>query len=239
VSLNEETERARLDTVAADSWYDRGANAAMIRYTAEVFGRHWRPGRCLELGPAEGLMTEILRETFSDLTVVDGSEQFCRSLRQRFPEVNVLCSLFEQFKPDRQFDTIILSHVLEHVAVPNALLQLVRTWLSPHGAVYAAVPNARSVHRQAAVLMRTLPNEHSLNETDHHHGHRRVYGPESFRNEFIAAGLRIRVFGGYWLKPLSNAQIDASWTADMLEAFMQLGERYPDIAAEIYVMATA
>jgi len=25
----------------------------------------------------------------------------------------------------------------------------------------------------------------------------------------------------------------------MLEAFMQLGERYPDIAAEVYVIATA
>jgi 2-polyprenyl-3-methyl-5-hydroxy-6-metoxy-1,4-benzoquinol methylase len=238
VSLNEQAEQARLETVAADSWYDRGANAAMIRYTAEVFGRHWRPGRCLELGPAEGLMTEILSETFSDLTVVDGSEQFCRSLRQRFPKANVQHSLFEQFQPGRQFDTIILSHVLEHVAIPNALLQSVRTWLAPLGAVYAAVPNARSIHRQAAVLMRTLPNEHSLNETDRHHGHRRVYGPESFRNEFIAAGLRIRVFGGYWLKPLSNAQIDASWSPEMLEAFMQLGERYPDIAAEIYVMAT-
>lgn len=239
MSINEQTEQARLETVAADSWYDRGANAAMIRYTADVFGRHWRPGRCLELGPAEGLMTEILSETFADLTVVDGSDLFCRSLRQRFPAVNVQCSLFEQFHPDCQFDTVILSHVLEHVASPTTLLQSVRAWLSPHGAVYAAVPNARSIHRQAAVLMRALPNEHSLNETDIHHGHRRVYGPESFRNEFVAAGLTIRLFGGYWLKPLSNAQIDASWTPDMLEAFMRLGERYPDIAAEIYVVATS
>jgi 2-polyprenyl-3-methyl-5-hydroxy-6-metoxy-1,4-benzoquinol methylase len=239
MSLNEQAERARLETVASDSWYDRGANAAMIRYTAEVFGRHWRSGRCLELGPAEGLMTDILDATFSDLTVVDGSEQFCSSLRRRFPNADVQCSLFEDFEPDRQFDTIVLSHVLEHVECPKALLESVRRWLAPHGAVYAAVPNARSIHRQAAVLMGTLPSEHSLNETDHHHGHRRVYGPEAFRNEFLAAGFKIRVFGGYWLKPLSNAQIDASWTPEMLKAFMQLGERYPDIAAEIYVIAAA
>jgi len=195
----------------------------------------------------EGEAADVAREVTAlvaasycaDLTVVDGSDLFCRSLRQRFPAVNVQCSLFEQFHPDCQFDTVILSHVLEHVASPTTLLQSVRAWLSPHGAVYAAVPNARSIHRQAAVLMRALPNEHSLNETDIHHGHRRVYGPESFRNEFVAAGLTIRLFGGYWLKPLSNAQIDASWTPDMLEAFMRLGERYPDIAAEIYVVATS
>ena len=239
MSVNEQAERARLDTIASDSWYSRGANAATIRYSAKLFDRHWRPGRCLELGPAEGLMTEILNGTFSDLTVVDGSEQFCQSLRQRFPKATVQCSLFEEFKPKQQFNTIVLSHVLEHVAFPNALLQSVRTWLSPQGAVYAAVPNARSIHRQAAVLMRTLPTEHSLNETDHHHGHRRVYDPESFRAEFLTAGLAIKIFGGYWLKPLSNAQIEASWTPDMLEAFMQLGERYPDIAAEVYVIATA
>ena len=34
-----------------------------------------------------------------------------------------------------------------------------------------------------------------------------------------------------------NAQIEATWTAEMVHAFLKLGERYPDIAAEIYVVA--
>ena len=49
MSVNEQAERARLDTIASDSWYSRGANAATIRYSAKLFDRHWRPGRCLEL----------------------------------------------------------------------------------------------------------------------------------------------------------------------------------------------
>jgi hypothetical protein len=57
------------------------------------------------------------------------------------------------------------------------------------------------------------------------------------RRDFHAAGFKIQIFGGYWLKPLSNAQIEAAWTPAMLDAFMQLGERYADIAAEIYVVA--
>ena len=48
--------------------------------------------------------------------------------------------------------------------------------------------------------------------TDHHHGHRRVYDPESFRRDFHAAGLRIEFFGGYWLKPVSNSQLEQHWT---------------------------
>lgn len=237
-SLNAEDERARLEAIAADSWYGKGANAASVRYSGQVFARHWRGPRGLELGPAEGLMTELLAKSFDDLTIVDGSERFVLDLRARFPKATVIHSLFEDFSPEGPgFDTIVLGHVLEHVDDPRALLTRARGWLSPTGVICAAVPNARSVHRQAAVLMGLLNEEHALNATDLHHGHRRVYDPESFRHDFLAAGLKIKVFGGYWLKPLSNAQLDAQWTPEMLDAYMQVGERYPDIAAEIYVIA--
>jgi 2-polyprenyl-3-methyl-5-hydroxy-6-metoxy-1,4-benzoquinol methylase len=233
------SEQARIDQIAADSWYAKGASGASVRYLGRVFRRHFRGGRCLELGPAEGMMTPFLAEAFAELTLVEGSAQFCSELRARFPEATVTQSLFEGFHPDGLFDAIVLGHVLEHVESPIELLASVRTWLAPEGTVYAGVPNARSVHRQAAVIMRMLRSERALNETDQHHGHRRVYDPESFRADFLAAGFNIAVFGGYWLKPLSNGQIDESWSPEMLDAFMQLGERYPDIAAEIYVIASA
>jgi hypothetical protein len=87
--------------------------------------------------------------------------------------------------------------------------------------------------------MGILPDEHALNETDRHNGHRRVFDPDALRETVSGAGLRILHMGGYWLKPVSNGQIEATWTAEMLEAFMQLGERYPDIAAETYIIAEA
>ena len=184
-------------------------------------------------------MTAELARAFPDLTVVDGAETFCRDLRARYPAATVVCSVFEEFVPVARFDTIVLGHVLEHVADPRAILVRVRDWLAPGGVVCAAVPNAKSLHRQAAVLMGLLETEYSLNEADVHHGHRRVYDPERFAAEFRDAGLTIRVRGGYWLKPLSNAQIEASWTPAMVQAFMALGERYPDVAGEIYMIAEA
>jgi len=113
-----------------------------------------------------------------------------------------------------------------------------KQWLRPRtGRLFAAVPNARSLHRQAAVIMGMLLQEDALNEMDIHHGHRRVFNPETYRNAFYQAGWQVEIFGGYWMKPVSNKQIEVSWTPQMLEAFMQLGERYPDIAGEIYVVA--
>jgi len=239
MTLASESERARLEHIAADSWYAKGVNAATVLYSIRLFSRYWSGRRrCLEMGPAEGLATPMLAKAFASLTLLEGAEKFCRDLRVRFPTATVVNSLFECYQPDEPFEVVVLGHVLEHVEDPPAILARVRNWLVPGGIVCAAVPNARSLHRQAAVIMGLLPKEDTLNPMDLHHGHRRVYNPETFRADFLAAGLKIDVFGGYWLKPVSNAQIETSWTPEMLAAFMTLGERYPDVAGEIYVIAS-
>lgn len=232
------SEYARLDNVASKSLYYVGVAPKTILYSFNIAKRYLVGDSILELGPAEGVMTELLAATGKELTVVEGSELFCQDLLKRFPQATIIHSLFEEFKPDRQFDNIILGHVLEHVEDPVDILVRAKQWLKPDsGRLFAAVPNARSLHRQAAVIMGLLTSEDALNETDLHHGHRRVFNPESFRNSFYQAGLNIEIFGGYWMKPVSNRQIEETWTPEMLEAFMQLGERYPDIAGEIYVVA--
>jgi 2-polyprenyl-3-methyl-5-hydroxy-6-metoxy-1,4-benzoquinol methylase len=230
-------ELRRLESIAGESLYAAGVNTDTVRYSFRVFERYLRGDSILEMGPAEGVMTELLATTGKSLTIVEGSKAFCDSLARRFPAAQVVHSLFEDFAPRQLFDNIVLGHVLEHVADPADIVQRAAKWLARSGRILAAVPNSRSLHRQAAVLMGMLESESSLNAMDIHHGHRRVFDPESFRQCFLAAGLAVDVFGGYWLKPLSNQQIEATWTPQMLEAFMQLGERYPDIAGEIYVIA--
>lgn len=236
VTMTDE-ERRRLDEIASDSTYGAGANRATIAHSFEVFQRYIRPGPILEMGPAEGFMTEELVTLGEPLTVVEGAKVFCDSIKSRWPQVEVAHALFEEFQPRQKFRSIVLGHVLEHVDHPVDILRQAREWLTDDGRILAAVPNARSLHRQAAVIMGMLPFEEALNEADHKHGHRRVYNPETFRRDFQHAGLSIEVFGGYWLKPVSNGQIERDWTPEMLKAFMTLGERYPDIAGEIYVVA--
>jgi 2-polyprenyl-3-methyl-5-hydroxy-6-metoxy-1,4-benzoquinol methylase len=234
---HEADEMARLTDLAADNSYGRGVNARTVDYSYQIFRRHFVPGSCLELGPAEGLMTRRLYEDFADLTTVDASPQFCVSLRDRFPAAIVVESLFETFRPRQTFDNIVLGHVLEHVIDPAAILASVREWISPSGRLFAAVPNSQSIHRQLAVVMGLLESESALNETDARMGHRRVYSPDRLRADIQAARFHVETQGGYWLKPVSNTQIERDWTAEMIDAAMQVGERYPEIAAEIFVVA--
>lgn len=231
-------EKKKLQRISESSLYSAGVMSAAISYCFRILKRNLVGETVLEMGPAEGVMTELLVGTDMTITLVEGSALFCDSLRQRFPKAQVVNKLFEEFEPEGAFDNIIMGHVLEHVQDPIAIIAKASSWLRPGGRIFAAVPNSRSLHRQAAVVMGLLPCEDTLNELDLHHGHRRVFNPETFRSAFTQAGLKVDVFGGYWLKPLANSQIEASWAPAMVEAYMQLGERYPDIAAEIYVVAT-
>ena len=240
-------EQQRLENIARD--YDNPLQAREVSYLEifygfEIFKRFYRGGDVLEMGPAEGVMTKYLVDYVENLEVLEGSSHFAKSLKEKFPHLNVHNALFEEFKPVKKYDYIIMGHVLEHVESPNQILSLAKEWLKPcvdsagGGIILSLVPNSHSIHRQAAVKMGLLKSEDSMSGADIFHGHRRIYDLQGLQKEFDRAGLKIIDSGGYWLKPLSNAQIQAHWDSQMILAFMELGEIYPQIAGDIYVAAS-
>lgn len=233
-----DSEKIRLEKIAQVSKYAFGVNSLSVEYSTKIFKENMIKGSVLEMGPAEGVMTDRLYPLWKeDYTVVDGAAVFVENIVSRYPEIVGHVSLFEKFLPERKFDNIILGHVLEHVESPVKILKNCKEWLNPHGRIVAAVPNSNSLHRQAAVIMGMLKNTNELNEADIYHGHRRVYCLNELENDFEEAGLHIIKSGGYWLKPLSNSQLEEQWSDELMNAYMELGEKYPDIAAEIYVVA--
>ena len=234
--MMQENEKKRITKLAKNSKYGYGVNKNAIEYAYNLYKYFFRTGSILEVGPGEGIGTEIIYDNFTDYTVIDGSSDFCKRLKIKFQNINTINKLFEEFNTKKKYDNIILGHVLEHVIDPVVILKKYKSFLAENGRIFANVPNAFSIHRQAAVLMGLLIDEHQINETDIHHGHRRVYDPYSFRNDFLKAEIKIEFFGGFWLKPLANKQIEENWTNKMIQSFMVLGEKYVDIAAEIYII---
>lgn len=232
--------RARLDDVAESAQYSRGVNGAVIAYSVSVFRRFYDgAGSVLELGPADGLSTQHLLELCEQISVVEGSSRFSELLAQRFPDLTIHSSLFEDFSPDAKFDVIYMSHILEHVDNPLALLSRARTWLrpTPTAFVFCSVPNALSLHRQVGVTAGDIATEYEFTEADTSIGHLRVYDASVLSQTFLDAGYSIDASGGYFLKAFSNSQIEKVCDANHLDALMRVGEKYPDAAADIYVVA--
>jgi len=224
------------ERVACTFDYFAGVCAAAAEYSLGIVKRHIAGRRVLEVGPADGHMTRGLARDF-DLTLIEPSETLCQKLRQSFPRAQVICTLIEDFSPSERFDSILLCHLLDHIRDPRQAVRMAGSWLSSGGRIIAIAPNSESLHRQAAVRMGLLPAVNAFSERDLAQGKRRIFNREEFRRLFSSAGLEIDFFGGYWLKPVSNHQIEQHWTADMIDAFFALGERYPEIAAEMYLVA--
>jgi len=228
----------KLENVAENSLYTTFTNKMTIEYSFEVFKRFLKKGTILELGPAEGLMTNFLKDLDQNLTVIEGSKIFANQLQDKYPSIHVINSLFEEAQLDKKFDNIVLGHVLEHVKDPHILLNHIKPWLKEDGIILCAVPNAQSLHRQAAVAIGFINSVFEMSEKDIHHGHMRIYTPETLQEDFLKAGYKIEHRGGYWLKPLTDSQLEIVLDEPMLRGFMKLGESYPDIAGEIYIVAT-
>ena len=84
-----QTEKARLESISNVSLYCAGVNSASIKYSFKIARRHMVGDTILELGPAEGVMTELLAEHRKEIdTWLRVQALFCDSLRHRFPDAN-------------------------------------------------------------------------------------------------------------------------------------------------------
>ena len=231
-----ENELQRVDSLS--EWYLKEQldfDKRLIRYRYETIKQKLVGRRGLELGPAEGEMTQFLVRDFDVLTVVEGSSDLLAKIPERANLIKIH-ALFDEFHPEEKFDSIILEHVLEHVDNPVSLLTQVKEWLAPNGRLFLGVPNGNSIHRLAAVKMGMLAHPCQLNPRDHALGHRRVYIPATFTTDIEKSGLSVLEIGGVYFKPLSNSQIQESWTEEMIQGFYELGKDFPDFAAEIYAV---
>ena len=201
-----------------------------------------RPGRALELGCFTGDVTELIVKRFSDLTVIEASDELIATTSKRIGGRAVFIhSTFETAKLDGRFDSIFLMHTLEHLDNPGLVLGRANEWLTDTGRLYVVVPNANAPSRQIAVQMGLIPYNSAITEGERAHGHRKTYSLDTLEREVLDGGLRVVHQGGIFFKPLANYQFDRLMggdviTPEFLEGCYRLGMHYPDLCASIYAV---
>jgi 2-polyprenyl-3-methyl-5-hydroxy-6-metoxy-1,4-benzoquinol methylase len=237
-------EQSRLDSVVGS--YGEAVSpfdAAMRGYMMRTLEPWLADGPCLQVGCAHGDQTSVLAERFPDLTVLEPVPRFLNQTRERIGDRAVFVrALVETFETDRRFDTIIFSHVLEHVLDPAASLARLGSLLTRTGRLFVIVPNAEAPSRRIAVKMGVLAHLEALSQDDQAAGHRRVYRLDTLCRDVLGAGLSIEHSGGVFYKPLANFQFNALMGGPLIaDAFMegcfQLGREHPTSCASIFVVA--
>lgn len=230
------------DNVAKRYAYDFDTRV-MHGYFLRSFKPFLRPGSVLELGSFRGDFTERLLDRFDDVTCVEASGEALEIARTRFgSRVSYFHTTFEEASLPRRYDNVVLTHVLEHLDEPVAILQRInREWLSPRGRLFLVCPNANAPSRQIAVKMGLIAHNAAVTSSEYEHGHRRTYSLDTLERDATSAGLRVIHRAGIFFKALANFQWDQVMSAGIvshayLDGCYALGQQYPELCASVFLV---
>lgn len=213
-----------------------------------------KPSSIIEVGCGKALLIDAVNkhydETLSvsdiDWHIVEPADSFvsyaCQQMA-RYPKLTVHQSMFENWQPPEAFqvDMVVISSLLHEVEKPEALLKQAKRYLKPEGLLVVNVPNANSLHRQLAVALGLIPKQDELTARNLQLHQQRIFDASSLQQLIKAEGLIVKETGGYMLKPFTHKQMAGCLPLlpdNALEGLNRLGQRYPELASEIYCIAS-
>jgi len=215
----------------------------MHPYMMKAFEPFFRAGNVLELGSFKGRFTSRLLLHFGKVTCIEASiaaiEEAMRTLGS---EVHFVNSTIEAATLSQVYDNVVMTHVLEHLDDPVAVLRRVNNeWLSDSGRFFLVCPNANAPSRQIAVKMGLVTHNSAVTPAEAEHGHLRTYSLDTLERDVVAAGLKVIQRSGVFFKALANFQWDCLLQTDIvsveyLEGCYQLGQQYPDLCSSIFLL---
>ncbi len=215
----------------------------MHYYMIKSFVPFFKDGNFLELGSFKGDFTKKFLSYFSDITCVEASDEAIKVAKVTIGDkVKFVNGLFEEVTLPTKYDNIVLTHVLEHISDPVAVLKKINDdWLSDTGRFFLVCPNANAPSRQIAVKMGLISNNSAVTTAEKEHGHQITYTLDTLERDARLAGLNVCYRSGIFFKALANFQWDQLLNKDIiskeyLEGCYQLGQQYPDLCSSIFLM---
>lgn len=198
---------------------------------------------CLELGSFKGDFTKRLLANFKKVTCIEASGDAIKIAQEKLNnEAIIHHSTFEEAQLAQKFDTVIMTHVLEHISDPVSVLKKIREeWLSDNGYFFVICPNANAPSRQIAVKMGLITHNAAVTPSEKEHGHHITYSLDTLERDATQAGLKVVFRTGIFFKALANFQWDKILKTDIiseeyLEGCFQLGQVYPDLCSSILLV---
>ena len=215
----------------------------MHYYMIKSFIPFFKEGNFLELGSFKGDFTKKFLPYFTDVTCVEASDEAVKIAKETIGDkAKYVNGLFEEVTLPTKYDNIVLTHVLEHINDPVAVLKKINDdWLSDTGRFFLVCPNANAPSRQIAVKMGLITHNSAVTPAEKEHGHQITYTLDTLERDARLAGLKVVHRSGVFFKALANFQWDQLLNTDIiskeyLEGCYQLGQQYPDLCSSIFLM---
>lgn len=230
-------ERNRLKKISEIHSYGEGFNGRLAIYRARQIRQLYSAGgRLLDLGAGEGFLARLLADDFDDIEIVEASPVYLEKAKDLLSGRRAVFhnTLIEDFNTRKRFDLVLVAGVLEHVEDPRHVVEKAKKLMKSDGTLIVIVPNATAFHRRVGVEMGLMADCYQLGEQDFRVGHRRYYDLTCLQEEISRTGLRVIRSGGILFKILPNNQME-SLSEDFCDALYEMGKRYPELCAEIFV----
>lgn len=215
----------------------------MHPFMLKSFLPYFIQGNLLELGSFKGAFTKRFLEHFDDITCVEASSEAIEEAKLNLKDsAKFVHSTFEDANLPTTYDNIVLTHVLEHIEDPVAVLRKINdAWLNDGGRLFLVCPNANAASRQIAVKMGLISHNSAVTPAEREHGHHITYSLETLERDATKAGLKVVHRSGIFFKALANFQWDRLLETDIiskeyLDGCYELGKEYPDLCASIFLL---
>lgn len=192
----------------------------------------------LELGYVDGAWTDAILRNRRNVDIVEGARRHVERAEARYrgdPNVRVFHWLFEEFTPDRRYDTVVAGGILGCVEDPLAFLRRVRGWLKEGGYLIATLPNTRSLHRRIGTLMNFEDTPDELGFQYQEVGVVHAFDRYKFRTLLLESGFEVMALRGCFLKPVPNELME-NWDDRLLRALLEVGDELEDYCYYMYAI---
>lgn len=195
----------------------------------------------LEVGCFEGSMTQLLNNYAFDIDVIEPSTDCINKVKEKFPKIQFINTLLNDYNTDKKYDLIIISHTLEHIEDQVAALKKANSLLNKDGYLYVIVPNGTSISRLIANELGVIEYPCCVTSGEKEHGHYITYDLYTLERHFREANLNIFKKGGIVLKIFGNRQYEEAFKHNIIDdhfidACYELGKSRPLDCASIFII---
>jgi len=106
----------------------------------------------------------------SDYLIIDGDHDALNSAQKKGYSTKYLnLNTLPNFSPDKKFDCIVATEVLEHLINPNEILDCLLDYLKPTGFIVISLPNENTIVHRCYSLLGIGPDTEAFNLYKHLH----------------------------------------------------------------------